>query len=846
MEIEMNKNRKKITAHSFFYSLCIWASIFMPVFQLTYNNMDELGVQYIDGAIISIFAWLVIFSLISFFSFLLPSKNTLKTIACFSYAALLSSLLNTFFLLTPQAVADGTDSIELITDKKSTIVFLVAFISITAIAFTRKGKLWGTFNSNMSFIAKLVITMSMFMALYTLISIPERSSGIINTLTEKDKNPIILGKKNVILISLDQVQGSVFEGYLNSEKGENLTKKLDGFTFYPNTLSTYPNTGHSITSTFLGRIISSSEKTIRAAYNLPESFPALAAERGLENKIYLQSKQLATKGRYSTTIQYPALLYTYALNNAFGLNISNILQKERAVPAKLIWKEDSNVFMNLSEKISINRNKPGTLLFIHFYFSHQPFIIDGKCTPYRSDLIDTKQTIEGATDTLDCASIGISNLIGHLKEIDAYENSEIFFISDHGLESNLNNMHNKNRHPSFFHRSSTYKTPAGLKTLGAYNPFILHKKINSHGNMLVRNEIVSLIDIAPTICHALQCEPKTWEGHPLGEPSTSQRKHNFWIYSGLPIPKIYASDNKEDWNIVTATSLEDLESKLENSFSKKIDVTWKEAGKLQKNDESTLSQEEKEAGTPDNKIYFSYGEPLFLPQGAYQAGIKYHTKNNKNHDNEFYWGAFQLHTESEVFKERLPQANNSNWKHHIFHIDRPLPSVEIRSFLEHPEAINIEAVAIKEIEATPICNNIIIFNEKSHIEYYKTKTLSTVGKAGRWSIGTRNSIYFKTEKKCHAKAVKFKLHAFVPPQNPQQKARVFINDQAAGEIQITRNESRPKEFIFKLPASADNEYTVEFAIENPVSPKSLGISADPRELGLKFVSMELVTEEGTP
>lgn len=170
----------------------------------------------------------------------------------------------------------------------------------------------------------------------------------------------------------------------------------------------------------------------------------------------------------------------------------------------------------------------------------------------------------------------------------------------------------------------------------------------------------------------------------------------------------------------------------------------------------------------------------------------------------------------------------------------------ITKFLINGHLNNLESWSeYQETSAIACTQNINFHNQEDAILYYNTG-LGALEPWGRWSDGKLVRTRFKTAPDCNSNAVKFKLIAFVPPQNPQQKAQVFINDQPAGEIQITAGEPQPREFIFKLPASTDNEYTVAFAIENPVSPKSLGISADPRELGLGFVSMELVTEEVAP
>ena len=91
----------------------------------------------------------------------------------------------------------------------------------------------------------------------------------------------------------------------------------------------------------------------------------------------------------------------------------------------------------------------------------------------------------------------------------------------------------------------------------------------------------------------------------------------------------------------------------------------------------------------------------------------------------------------------------------------------------------------------------------------------------------------------------FYLSAFVTSKNPEQTASVFINEQTVGNLSITVNEAsskEPKQFILKLPDARDNNYAIRFEIDNPVTPKSVGVNEDTRRLGFGFVSMELLPQ----
>ena len=106
----------------------------------------------------------------------------------------------------------------------------------------------------------------------------------------------------------------------------------------------------------------------------------------------------------------------------------------------------------------------------------------------------------------------------------------------------------------------------------------------------------------------------------------------------------------------------------------------------------------------------------------------------------------------------------------------------------------------------------IVFSKEDHIKYFDDIIgLSEKELWGRWTDGPNTKIMFKT--KSNAKSVSFLLKAFVTPQLPVQTAEVFINNQPAGSIHISNNESQPRKFIFPLPASQDNSYVMEFKIK---------------------------------
>lgn len=136
------------------------------------------------------------------------------------------------------------------------------------------------------------------------------------------------------------------------------------------------------------------------------------------------------------------------------------------------------------------------------------------------------------------------------------------------------------------------------------------------------------------------------------------------------------------------------------------------------------------------------------------------------------------------------------------------------------------------------CDQIILF---SNFYDYRTEGLSGVEKWGRWSDRKKPSIVFNLNtQRCSKYQLVLKLRGFVTKKNKTQHAEVLLNDVHIGDVTVKLGEKSPSEFIFTISPELIKQRDVnklEFRIENPVSPESVGLSSDTRSLGLGFESM---------
>ena len=114
---------------------------------------------------------------------------------------------------------------------------------------------------------------------------------------------------------------------------------------------------------------------------------------------------------------------------------------------------------------------------------------------------------------------------------------------------------------------------------------------------------------------------------------------------------------------------------------------------------------------------------------------------------------------------------------------------------------------------------------------------------GRWSSQKVARIQFNyTDSNSMPKWLSINLSAFVHPNHPVLKAEAYLNSNLIGKIEIKTGEQNPRELkldISSHPLDITSLNTLEFRIENPTSPQAVGLSIDPRSIGLGFRSMTL-------
>jgi hypothetical protein len=135
-------------------------------------------------------------------------------------------------------------------------------------------------------------------------------------------------------------------------------------------------------------------------------------------------------------------------------------------------------------------------------------------------------------------------------------------------------------------------------------------------------------------------------------------------------------------------------------------------------------------------------------------------------------------------------------------------------------------------------NSKIAFGEGGNAAPYKVSGWSKTEEKFTWSEGTSARLQVRLPAADGPVVLKARLAALVKaPELPAQPVEVYVNDKKVADWMV----SETAEFTASIPAEITKPggaVTIEFKTPKATSPKDLGISADPRVLGICCVDVE--------
>ena len=117
---------------------------------------------------------------------------------------------------------------------------------------------------------------------------------------------------------------------------------------------------------------------------------------------------------------------------------------------------------------------------------------------------------------------------------------------------------------------------------------------------------------------------------------------------------------------------------------------------------------------------------------------------------------------------------------------------------------------------------------------------------GTWTDGRTASLELCVAQKArdghHAVRLRFKLGAFVPPTRPRLDVQVFADSGKVGDWSFANPETFTERDLEVPSALFKNGcVTLEFRMSDVASPASLGLSGDPRQLGIALIELKVAS-----
>ena len=381
-------------------------------------------------------------------------------------------------------------------------------------------------------------------------------------------------RQNLLIVLMDTFQSDYFEEVLAHDPL--LAESLDGFIYFPDTLSAAPSTFVSLPAIHSG-VMYDPAQTMSAYFESAirsSSFLSALATQGYQPVLLNPIRRLCP--RDTACVTSDALLQTQFQSNLgevlFLLDISlmrsapeflkNFVLNEgrfRLGPlfaagqlsgdARMAWN-DSRLLDLFTQQASVSNAVP-RVHFLHLMNTHPPYGLNAHCEAIGEPVeFNRKSALAQAT----CGLRQFSALMDKLKKIDAYDNSLIILLGDHGSAASTSAAD-----MASLRLTASGMLPAGAARLvGSANPLLMIKATGANQKFRSDPRPAQLTDIPATICNSLQaCEWATGENLLAGQtPHARVRRfmsytweHRFWELGYIPDLTFYAVQGPlSDWS----------------------------------------------------------------------------------------------------------------------------------------------------------------------------------------------------------------------------------------------------------------------------------------------------------
>ena len=467
---------------------CLW--MFYAPLQLYFTNINEF--KYDIYAILpTILLMFVVGLLVGILVFFISIKINEKVYLFGIFVALillLASFIQGNFLLSDLPALDGS-SFEW--DKH--VVGNVSSLCVWTVVGVIVGYLYWKFNKRVFlFLANTCSMIIMLICIISLLINGIMMNGFANkrsAVVTKNNLFTYSTKRNFIIFVVDATDSEEFKKIMQDERPEYKTILKD-FTYFPDTVCTYPFTMYSIPFILTGIWNENQEEFIPFETKamddskLFKTLENLSYDMGIyETDIVYDSENIyrfsnIRKDRYRldnifefarTNGRYVWFLYApFQLKRVFSTQgMISVLQNRAIGENESSFSYVNGVFYNDLKSNQFTTSDKNCFRFIHIDGAHVPF-------HYDENVNDIPVSEANYNLAVKCTMTIVRDYLEKLKETGVYENSSIIIMSDHGYVDDD-------------------KTD---RILGRENPLLLIKGFNeTHDSMTISNQPISYDDL---------------------------------------------------------------------------------------------------------------------------------------------------------------------------------------------------------------------------------------------------------------------------------------------------------------------------------------------------------------
>jgi hypothetical protein len=334
-------------------------------------------------------------------------------------------------------------------------------------------------------------------------------------------------KENVIVILLDEVQSDVFFELINEYPI--IKKVFRGFTYYPDTVTGYSYTMPVIPLMFTGQYYDNSEpfsEYVNRSY-LDSSFTSHLIDNHYRVELYpkfvdlnyLKSKQIAHNiisksmlSDFDRIEQQSSNLITLALfkisphvfrkhiYNKYIFPLSNNKKEQKTAWGHMhYWHQDNDFVRKIEAKSNIIYKQP-TFKYFHLRGAHVPWIYDAN-----GNIIEENELTGSRKNYKDHLLHSLkltSDILRKFHEIDIYDSSHIYILSDHGAgRSYATRVNPDTRHKNIGNNENSI-IPYIIKARAI--PLFMKKKPYSNKDLKISNDSISISEFPKMLMKDLE------------------------------------------------------------------------------------------------------------------------------------------------------------------------------------------------------------------------------------------------------------------------------------------------------------------------------------------------------